>query len=153
VGEVFIDRYEYPNQAGAQPATRIDFEEAVTLCVRVGKHLCSEAEWESACAGPEHLRYGWGNEPEAGRCLDQSKRARRPAVSGRFQRCATPGGVFDLLGNVAEWTSTPLHEGAPQRVVRGGSFSQSDAKLSCEARDYLLPGQGGAANLGFRCCL
>jgi formylglycine-generating enzyme required for sulfatase activity len=65
----------------------------------------------------------------------------------------TAEGVFDLSGNVAEWTSTAVREGAPQRITRGGSFIQSDAKLACDARDYSLPGLGGAKHLGLRCCL
>ena len=89
---------------------------------------------------------GW----EKGRCV--AKGAKKPAPSGAFGRCATASGVFDLNGNVAEWTASPVREGAPQMVIRGGSFAQADAKLACDARDYLLPGQGGAAHLGFRCC-
>jgi tRNA A-37 threonylcarbamoyl transferase component Bud32 len=153
VGEVFIDRYEHPNRAGVLPTTKVDWAEAVKLCEGAGKHLCSEQEWETACRGAAHLTFPYGPKYEKGRCLSKSPRARGPVAAGARKGCVGEAGVFDLSGNVAEWTSTPVREDAPQRVTRGGSYFQSDAKLSCEARDYALPGLGGAAHLGLRCCL
>ncbi|MDP1917236.1 MAG: bifunctional serine/threonine-protein kinase/formylglycine-generating enzyme family protein [Myxococcales bacterium] len=150
VGAVFIDRYEYPNRAGAMPVTRVDWSDAVALCEGVGKHLCSELEWEQACRGTSGFLYPWGPMFEKGRCVTRG--AKKPSASGSRPRCAGPAGVFDLVGNVAEWTSSPLHDGAAQRVIRGGSFTQSDSRLPCGARDYLLPGQGGTRSLGLRCC-
>lgn len=150
VGAVFIDRYEYPNRVGAVPVTRVDWSDAVALCEGVGKRLCSEQEWEQACRGANGFSFPWGPTFEKGRCVTKS--AKRAAPSGSRPRCVGPTGVFDLVGNVAEWTSSPLHDGAAQRVIRGGSFAQSDARLPCDARDYLLPGQGGTKSLGLRCC-
>lgn len=152
VGAVFIDRFEYPNREGIRPATKVDYDDAVKLCEGVGKHLCSEAEWESACSGPAHSKFPWGDAaPGPKRCV--TKGAKGPAPAGSFKNCVGPSGVVDLVGNVAEWTSTPFTEGKPQRVIRGGSYLQSDAKLACDVRDYSLPGQGGSSHLGFRCCL
>jgi hypothetical protein len=152
VGAVFIDRFEYPNREGVRPATKVDYDDAVKLCEGVGKHLCSENEWESACSGPARSRFPWGDAaPGSKRCV--TKGAKGPAPSGSFKKCVGPSGVADLVGNVAEWTSTPFTEGKPQRVIRGGSYLQSDAKLACDVRDYSLPGQGGSTHLGFRCCL
>ncbi len=128
VADVFIEAYEYPNQAAAEPTVAVDYPDAVAQCEAAGKRLCSEAEWQTACAG-------------AG-----------PVLSGALEGCVTPEGIFDLSGNVAEWTSTPVREGAPQRVIRGGSFGQSNAQLTCQARDYYLPGLGGAKHIGLRCC-
>jgi tRNA A-37 threonylcarbamoyl transferase component Bud32 len=153
VGQVFIDRYEHPNRAGATPTTRVDWEEAVALCQQAGKHLCREEEWEAACAGASRRPFPWGEQPVGQRCVRRGKGVRGPARSGSRTQCVSAEGVFDLSGNVAEWTSSAVKEGAPQRVLRGGSFAQSDEKLGCTARDYRLPGQGGAAHLGLRCCL
>jgi hypothetical protein len=153
VGSVFIDRYEYPNRAGSLPATKVDWPEAVKLCEEAGKHLCSEQEWESACRGESGLAYPWGPKLEKDRCVTKGPKVKGPAAAGSHAKCVGSAGVFDLTGNVAEWTSSPVREGAPQKVTRGGSFVQSDAKLACDARDYTLPGQGGAAHLGLRCCL
>lgn len=153
VGDVFVDRYEYPNRAGAVPTTKIDWADAAKLCERAGKRLCTEGEWEAACSGAAHRAFPYGAALEKGRCVSQGKKVKGPQKSGAKSGCVTAEGVFDLSGNVAEWTSSPVREGEPQRVIRGGSFGQSDAKLGCAVRDYLLPGLGGARHLGLRCCL
>ncbi|MFT3842092.1 MAG: bifunctional serine/threonine-protein kinase/formylglycine-generating enzyme family protein [Myxococcaceae bacterium] len=142
VGEHFIDAYEYPNKPGAKPAVKVDWAEAQKLCTGAGKHLCSEDEWAKACHGFEVKR-----------CRHKDKKLKGPAAAGAFADCRSPEGAFDLSGNVAEWTSSPPHEGAPQRVIKGGSFFQADDQLACDARAYFLPGLGGAAHIGFRCCL
>ena len=61
--------------------------------------------------------------------------------------------MMDLSGNVAEWTASEIRPGAPQMVIRGGAFHQAREAVSCAARDYFLPGLGGAKHIGFRCCL
>lgn len=139
-GGVWIDAYEYPNRAEALPVVQIDWNDAVKLCADAKKHLCTEDEWERACTSAK------------GRCHKKGK-VRSAVPAGSFESCKTPEGVHDLIGNVAEWTASPLREGKPQRVIRGGSFGQSDVQLSCKARDYYLPGLGGAKHIGFRCCL
>ena len=153
IGEVYVDRYEYPNRAGSAPVTQVDWADAVKLCEGAGKHLCSEEEWEHACRGSAGAAFPYGPKFEKTRCATKDKKRVRPTASGERAGCKTTEGVFDLSGNVAEWTSSPLREGAPQRVVRGGSFKQAADQVSCQARDYLLPGLGGAAHLGLRCCL
>jgi hypothetical protein len=150
VGEVFIDAYEYPNEAGKEPLSQVDWDDAVKLCQRSGKHLCTEEEWQTACTGGGQRKFPYGEKLEKARCAVKGKRA---LASGKAANCVSPEGVFDLSGNLAEWTASAFNAGQPQKVTRGGSFAQSQAQLSCEARDYFLPGQGGAAHLGFRCCL
>ncbi|MBL8912336.1 MAG: SUMF1/EgtB/PvdO family nonheme iron enzyme, partial [Archangium sp.] len=152
VGEVYVDRYEYPNRAGGVPATKVDWADAVALCTGVGKHLCTEQEWELVCRSGGGA-FPYGATFEKARCATKDPKRRGPSKSGERALCATSEGVFDLSGNVAEWTASPLREGAPQRVIRGGSFKQKGEQVSCQARDYLLPGLGGAPHLGLRCCL
>ncbi len=153
VGPGFIDAYEYPNRAGAKPAAKVDWAEAVKLCEAAGKHLCSEDEWTAACRGGANRDYPYGVTRDLARCRGKAKGVKGPLPSGAMGGCRTGEGAFDLSGNLAEWTSSPLREGAPQRVLKGGSYFQGDAQLSCGARDYFLPGLGGAAHIGFRCCL
>ncbi len=149
VGDVFVDRFEHPNRAGAMPTTKVDWADAVKLCEEAGKHLCSEEEWERACRGADGHDLPWGEKAEKGRCADKGK---APAKTGAFSKCQGKAGVADLIGNVAEWTASLHVEGKPQRVIRGGSFKLSKG-ASCTSRDYRLPGIGGAVDLGLRCCL
>ena len=142
-GGVWVDAYEHPNRAGATPTVKVDWKDAVKLCAAAGKRLCTEDEWERACHGAKL---------SPAKCHRKGK-LKSALRSGALEGCVSAEGVPDLFGNVAEWTATAVRDGAPQRVIRGGSFGQSDAQLSCTARDYYLPGQGGAKHIGFRCCL
>lgn len=138
VGDVWVDEFEHPNQAGQPPTAGVDFAEAEALCQNAGKRLCTEQEWEQACSG-------------ALACA-ATKAAKTVMPSGTARGCGPGEGPADMVGNLAEWTSSAWREGVPQKVIRGGSFRQSAAKHSCTARDYALPGQGGG-HIGFRCCL
>jgi formylglycine-generating enzyme required for sulfatase activity len=151
VGDFWIDRYEYPNVAGAPPLVRVDWKAAEDLCARAGKRLCSEAEWQRACAGGEARAYPYGAKYRAEICVVGAK-TETPQAAGSHPQCTTSAGIADLSGNVAEWTASSVRTGAPQKVVRGGSWQQSGSQVSCQARDYFLPGQGGASHIGFRCC-
>ncbi|MBK7862285.1 MAG: protein kinase [Archangiaceae bacterium] len=148
----WIDAYEHPNRAGARPTVSVDWADAVKLCEEAGKRLCAEDEWERACRGGAGRPFPYGAALVKERCHRKGK-VKSGVPSGALSGCVTPEGVHDLSGNVAEWTVSALREGKPQRVIRGGSFGQSDAQLGCGARDYYLPGLGGAKHIGLRCCL
>jgi iron(II)-dependent oxidoreductase len=83
-----------------------------------------------------------------------------PADVGSFGG-ATPGGVYDLIGNVWEWTESemrpypggrlpPLPSG-DLKVIRGGSW-RDDTNITGTYRAYLLA-RGGRdySGTGFRC--
>ena len=54
--------------------------------------------------------------------MNDSHRVSAPV--GTF--AANPFGLFDMAGNVAEWTRSPAHPDSPtRRVVRGGSWQDT----------------------------
>lgn len=121
--------------------------------------LPSEAEWEYAARAGASARYWWGDqEPvcEAGArsganfamCAD-----RRTRPVGSFAAASNPFGLYDLNGNVSEWTQDCLSDGqlAPAdgsardantcsiRVLRGGSWNSQSRGLRSANRSWESP--------------
>ncbi len=76
---------------------------------------------------------------------------------GSFASDASPFGVLDMAGNVAEWTASPYcaYESTDckpgTRVIKGGSCDMtSEFWLRSSYRDFVGESERGY-NLGFRC--
>ena len=126
--------------------------------------LPSEAEWEYAATAGTDTPYWWGYQVEQNRahCFNctPSLNPRQPTKVGSF--AANPFGLFDTVGNVAEWVYDcyhPNYRDAPTdgsvweggdcsvRVVRGGSYSSP--KPTAQRRDK-LPSTQGYPDVGIR---
>ena len=117
-----IDEFEYPNQAGVMP-TPVTWDEAESLCAAAGKRLCSGEEWQKACAGPYGWRFPWGEMWSDSVCNTHTDkpRARETAASGAWPDCVSYYGVYDMTGNMSEWTNEVWQDGWPDKTIRGGS--------------------------------
>lgn len=151
-GAYCIDRFEYPGP-GRRPRTSMSFYQAQKACEKKGKRLCSEEEWERACKGSRNIRYPYGNDFNDRICNTRTKddQNRSVTASGRFRRCRSPYGIYDMSGNVAEWTASRYRRGAPTRVVRGGSARHADWGVRCASRSAQSPSRR-KGTIGFRCC-
>lgn len=137
------------------PINCVDYHQADKYCETVGKRLPTEREWEYAArGGAEERRFSWGEDEtnmEGRACYHHPG----TCPVGSFP----PGafGLYDMSGNVWEWTSTwfGLYPEEPRtgmhRVYRGGSFSRRFPKwLQNTLRNRYLP-EERSASLGFRC--
>ncbi len=150
VGSFCVDYYEYPNGRGLTPKAKVSYNSASSRCKRKGKRLCTEPEWEKACKGKAGTRYPYGNQWDPARCNteDDEGSDREVAKSGTFRRCYSGFKVFDMSGNVAEWTSTKWGSG---HVVKGGASDRPGYDGRCAARKKKKSG-ASQEGLGFRCC-
>jgi hypothetical protein len=144
------------NSRSKHPANCVDWHQADSYCRWRKARLPTEVEWEYAArGGAEGRRFSWGDDPPEGRSCYKH-------VGGSCAVGQYPAGVFglyDMTGNVWEWTDTwygpypwpPVS--ASTRVYRGGSWSRRFVKwMSTTLRNRYRPRQWGS-HLGFRCAL
>lgn len=145
--EFCIDQYEWPNRLGVRPMGSVSHQAAQDSCASVGKTLCSFEQWKTACRGPEGNPYPYGGRYRQRNCYT-SERALGP--SGRKANCRSWYGVYDLSGNLWEWTSTP--DSHPGRfLAAGGSWGVGDQATCSQTKWSFFP-QNEYPIVGFRCC-
>jgi len=147
----------------AHPVVHVAYEDALAYALWVGKELPGEAEWEFASkGGMDGSEFAWGNElvPD-GRYMANTWQGEFPwdnqqldgyaftAPVGSFP--ANGYGLFDMIGNVWEWTSDWYQEhGAIQRSCctlhnpRGGAREASIDARSPQIRIPRRVTKGGS---------
>jgi formylglycine-generating enzyme required for sulfatase activity len=166
-----IDRFEYPNVLGQYPWVFVTFNEASDLCSDAGKRICSEDEWTFACEGDEALPYPTGYSRPSEACVidrpwreydeeafaDRTSRAAlleldrawQGEASGSRPECRSPFGVYDMTGNVDEWTRSTARTGY-QSILKGGYWAP--VRDRCRASTRAHSENFALYQQGFRCC-
>ncbi len=160
---------------GKQPVVNVSWNDANAYAdwlqeqTGLPYRLPSEAEWEYAARGKTESAYWWGDQLEQNRavCYDcgSSYDGKQPAPVGSFP--ANPFGLFDINGNVYEWTGDCYNDTyieAPTdgstwstgqcslRVMRGGSWYDI-GRLARSASRYRHPPSATRNAWGFRLAL
>lgn len=157
----------------AVPQGYVSGDQAGLACEASGKRLCTNEEWLRACRGPAGTTYPYGETLEPGVCNDA--RAAHPAIeyfgtteswiwselgnacvgqlddalarTGAHPGCVTDEGLFDMMGNLHEWTSDPAG------TFRGGFYV--DTELNGPGCLYATTAHDTGHwdySTGFRCC-
>jgi formylglycine-generating enzyme required for sulfatase activity len=134
-------------QKGADlPVESVTWPESQSYCHAVGGRLPTEAEWEYAArAGSTAARYG---------DLDRIAWYAGNGGSGSHpvkQKQPNAWELYDMLGNVSEWTADLSADGRT-RVLRGGASVGSADYVRVSDRDGLPP-DGRNTTVGLRCLL
>ena len=145
---VCVDAYEYPNKADENPRDMVSQEQAASLCQQEGKHLCSLAEWQAACKSKDNTRYSYGDSYKQNKCNTNTKAAKR---SGRKEQCRSWYGMYDMNGNLWEWTSTTSKDHPNMYLVAGGAWNTNN-ESKCTDNKFSFYPQNQYPNVGFRCC-
>jgi formylglycine-generating enzyme required for sulfatase activity len=121
-----------------QPVVFVSWENARTYCEWRGEMLPTEIQWEVAAEG-ERL---------GGAHFGQPYGKGRPEIIGEFE--ANSHGLYDMMGNVYEWTLSEFSRDGKNKVVRGGAWNSAGHFLRTSDRvgkDPILR----YSDVGFRC--
>ncbi len=144
---------EGKEQLAGHPMNCVSAKQAAAYCAWAGKRLPTEGEWQLAAGGADRRSLPWGEaDPKKRPCWD------RPGGDVPYTgTCpvathpddASPSGVFDMAGNVGEWTTGNAGAGF---VSKGGSW-QTVARYftSLAARTDRTNQPDGDDTIGFRC--
>lgn len=145
---------------GDHPVWGVSFEDAEAFAAWLGAllgrrcRLPTEAEWEYAARGPSGREYPFGDDFDPARCNTLESGSGSTTPVDRYPAGASEFGVWDLAGNVEEWTSgcyapypggtfieDDLSRANPHgyRVLRGGSFVRGGDLARCARRHGPFP--------------
>jgi iron(II)-dependent oxidoreductase len=143
-----------------EPVQHITYFEAEAYAAWAGARLPTEIEWEKACAWDPHTetrrRYPWGAAEPTSDLANLGGDALRPAPVGAYPAGRSAYGVEQMLGDVWEWTTSPvrpwpgfipmIYERYSQpffdgdyRVLRGGSWAVASSILRPSFRNWDHP--------------
>ncbi|MEI9949581.1 MAG: SUMF1/EgtB/PvdO family nonheme iron enzyme [Pseudomonadota bacterium] len=154
-----------------RPMVNVDWCDAAAYCAWADKRLCgaigggalppadvnnaTKGQWYLACAGASNDRYPYGgttfkpdycNEYSSGDMADIAE----------FDKCEGHyPGIFDLVGNAAEWIDSCDTDGGTDRSLdncrlTGGSFVSAD--YTCQTYFDTYRRSDHRSAFGFRCC-
>jgi formylglycine-generating enzyme required for sulfatase activity len=156
---------------GQHPVLWVTWFQAREYASWAGKRLPSEAEWELAARNGSQTEFPWGSNwiPGRANAIGSYREDRWGGVAPVASFEPSGWGLFDLIGNAAEWVDdvyNPTYFGAPRdgrpwhqetglagerrRVVRGGGYDDPPQRQRVAKRAGRRPDNPGRA-VGFRC--
>jgi sulfatase modifying factor 1 len=152
-------------ERGTHPVTQVSWHDAVAFASWAGKRLPTEAEWEYAARGGlVQQRFPWGDELEPGgehrmnvwQGTFPTHNTKADGHAGTAPVRSFPPnayGLYEMTGNVWEWTADRFDPGGDALAMRGGSYLCHESycnRYRVEARGSNTP-DSSTGNLGFRC--
>ena len=149
------------------PVVGVDWFMAKSYCEWAGGRLPTEAEWEAAARGIDERIFPWGN--DIATCAVNNMKGcgttEYPVQVGLYATGNSPFGVWDMAGNVWEWTNDwfdanyyatdpTTNPAGPWsgdfKIIRGGGWNSANDKVRSANRFAIEP-QLSFKDVGFRC--
>jgi len=151
--------------ADQQPVVGVSWKQALKYCQWKDQRLPTEAEWEMASRGKRVIRYPWGNQPPNKSRLNYNEEVNKTTPVGSYENGKSDYGVYDLAGNVSEWTAdwhlpeyylySPKEnpqgpEKGHYKVIRGGNWRNDAQDVTMTYRNATVSKMQNKT-VGFRC--
>jgi len=133
------------NNPGHIPSSHLTYFQAEKACAEVGKRLCTSDEFMKACGSAALQSYPYGDVYNASTCNGENTAVEQCGANASCERY----GIYDLSGNLAEWTKT----GTADPQVCGGHFQSTQSELACTTSCTAMNNMSSDINIGFRCCI
>jgi serine/threonine-protein kinase len=134
------------------PVVGVSHADASKYSRWVGKALPTEEQWEKAFRGVDGRPFPWGDEEasEEHACFGRDPAEGKTDSVYGHPKGESPYGVFELAGNVWEWTNTVVSDEETVHVIKGGCFNDPAGLLQAHVR-LEAPPKDKFETIGFRC--
>jgi len=161
---------------GVLPWSSVSWVAADSACRAAGMRLCKVTrsggtvvadEWGFACSLGRSCAngcYPYGDTYDASRCNGADANHNAVATVGSLSQCTTSGdldpastgeAVYDMSGNLSEWTDDlrgTLADGRNTYTCRGGAYDTYSVGLGCTFMSTIVAQNFAYPDTGFRCC-
>jgi len=136
--------WRFPAASAREPVTNISLVVAGRFAEWAGKRLPTPEEWELSARGFDQRDFPFGNTLDPSACNASTGMIESVAS---FPRDKSPFGIFDLAGNVAEWTAGTVGESG---LLKGGSFELPRFRAIASSFERRRADEA-YSDVGFRC--